>query len=644
MPKKSMSHCGKKKKNGHSKAKNRRTLATNVSPSPIKSSLPALPMETHSLELSSVGPSTSECTSQNTIAPLRPDELIEINKKVKSLVDNCFQDRSEITVNRRIIEEIASKTLEDFYSDGDKFKNVTEAKHLIEKCNAFKTNAIKLNRQAYALEKRVEDAKLVIRNMIHKKKLLNDGTMKTNPKRQVRSVGLQVCIEGPMFISKPVITCITSITSQQMGRILPPEEHCHTTRKCTVNKEVDIKKVSILSNSKVIQSHSLNSGGEKNPSEIKSKFTSKRMSEECASSRTLHIKQNPSESKSNIITRSMSKKSGNNITPPKKENLSESKSNITSRRMSTRKRNLKEAEQQNSSVNVKFIKELNEVQNVKKGRNLTKEDNEVQNVKKGRNPTKGDNEVKNVKKGRNLTKEDNEVQNVKKGRNLTKEDIKGIKNGIPIVIKQEKIENVFIKEEIISDVIEISDNKSTVETITDESSVKVKSIKKLNEIKNVKQVSNLNNVDNKGFKNGIPIVIKQEKSENVIIKKEVFGDEANEIIKISDDESTVESITDESSVKDRSIKQLKGIKNVKQVSNLTNKGFKNGNPIIKQKKSENVIIKEEVFDYAICDIIDISDDEIIEISDEELEVTITKKEDAIKVRKEVGVQVNVDIY
>ncbi|XP_066903765.1 uncharacterized protein [Halyomorpha halys] len=508
MPKKSMSHCGKKKKNGHSKAKNRRTLATNVSPSPIKSSLPALPMETHSLELSSVGPSTSECTSQNTIAPLRPDELIEINKKVKSLVDNCFQDRSEITVNRRIIEEIASKTLEDFYSDGDKFKNVTEAKHLIEKCNAFKTNAIKLNRQAYALEKRVEDAKLVIRNMIHKKKLLNDGTMKTNPKRQVRSVGLQVCIEGPMFISKPVITCITSITSQQMGRILPPEEHCHTTRKCTVNKEVDIKKVSILSNSKVIQSHSLNSGGEKNPSEIKSKFTSKRMSEECASSRTLHIKQNPSESKSNIITRSMSKKSGNNITPPKKENLSESKSNITSRRMSTRKRNLKEAEQQNSSVNV----------------------------------------------------------------------------------------------------------------------------------------NNLNNVDNKGFKNGIPIVIKQEKSENVIIKKEVFGDEANEIIKISDDESTVESITDESSVKDRSIKQLKGIKNVKQVSNLTNKGFKNGNPIIKQKKSENVIIKEEVFDYAICDIIDISDDEIIEISDEELEVTITKKEDAIKVRKEVGVQVNVDIY
>ncbi|XP_066903021.1 uncharacterized protein [Halyomorpha halys] len=433
MRKKSKSLSKKKSRNGHSKAKKSRTLAAeDVSLLPIKSSLPLVPMENQtpiksSLELSSLSPSTSQNTSQNAIALLEPDELVKINIQVKSLLDKCFQNQSEIVVNRRVFEDIVSETLANYYSEEDKFKSVTEAKHLTDKCKMLQTEQIKLNRQRYALKKQVEDAKHIIKKMIDEKNLFNRGIMRkilpSGMKRQVRSVGLQVCLVGPMFITKPVITYSTSITSQYTDSILPPEESPRTARKCTVNKEFGIKKVNEPSTSKVIQSQSLSSRIEKkkeNLSGIKSKVTIGRMSEESASNKTLPIKQNQIGSKSNIVTRRMSGESGNSKAPLKNENPSESKSNITNRRMSTRKTKVEEVEHKKpTSVKVKSIKELNEIKNVK------------------------------------------EVGN------LTKVDSKGFENGIPI-IKQEKLE-LIVKEEVIDeevyyDVVEISEDEEIIES------------------------------------------------------------------------------------------------------------------------------------------------------------------------------------
>lgn len=397
MRKKSKKYSNKKKNVASCAKKSKTFAAEGVSPLPIKPSLSVLPME-NSSEISEA-PSTSQNISPIEIPLLKPDELVEINQKVNFLIDKCFQNKSEIVVNRRVLEDIVSDTLGHFYSQEDKFKNVTEAKHLTEKCKILQTEQIKLNRQRYALKKQVEDAKHIIKKMIDEKHLFNRGIIRrilpATMKRQVRSVGLQVCLVGPMFISKPVITYSTSITSQYTESILPPEEH-RTARKRTVNKEVVVNK---SSTSKITQP---------------------------LNSRAPPQKENLSGIKSNITTRGMSEEFASSVVPIKKENSTETKSNITSRRMSTRKTKVDETEElkPNPAVKVKSIIELNK-------------------------------ELKNVKQVRELPKVDNKI----------------FENGIPGAFKQEKNEDVIIKEEVMDegvyDVVEISEDEDIEETITE---------------------------------------------------------------------------------------------------------------------------------------------------------------------------------
>lgn len=400
MRKKSKNYSTKKKNVASSAKKSRTFAAEGVSPSSMKASLSVLPLENLS-EISPEAPSTSQNTMPKTIALLKSNELIEINQKVNFLLDKCFQNKSEIVVNRRVLEDIVSDTLGHFYSQEDKFKNVTEAKYLTEKCKILQTEQIKLNRQRYALKKQVEDAKHIIKKMIDEKHLFNRGIIRrilpATMKRQVRSVGLQVCLVGPMFISKPVITYSTSITSQYTESILPPEEH-RTARKRTVNKEVVVKKVNELSTSKISQS-----------------LNNRALQKE----NLCGIKLN-----SNTI-RKISEESVSNVVPTKKANSAESKSNITNRRMSTRKTNIDEAEHSkpNSAVKVKSITELNK-------------------------------ELKNMKQDGELPKVDNKI----------------IENGISCVFKQVN-EDIIIKEEVMDegvyDVVEISEDEDTEETITE---------------------------------------------------------------------------------------------------------------------------------------------------------------------------------
>ncbi|XP_014288333.1 uncharacterized protein [Halyomorpha halys] len=188
---KSKSHSDGNKKTRYNTAKKSTTLQPVRGD--VKSPFHLWSIETHSLELSSEVASTSQNTYQNATALLEPDELLKVNKKVKSLLNNVFQNKSDIVVNRRVLEEIVSETFEHFYSEEDKFKNLTEVKHLTEKFKTLQTEQIKLNRQRRTLEDQIAFANLVIKKLYHEKCLFNYGIIKSK-KRQVRSVGLQTCI------------------------------------------------------------------------------------------------------------------------------------------------------------------------------------------------------------------------------------------------------------------------------------------------------------------------------------------------------------------------------------------------------------------------------------------------------------------
>nr|XP_024217231.1 uncharacterized protein LOC112210898 [Halyomorpha halys] len=105
-----------------------------------------------------------------------PDEKPGHSRAEKSstLHPATEDDKSEITVNRQMLEGIVSETFEQVYPEEDKFKSLAEAKLLIEKCKKLEAEQNLLNRERKVLEDRIENASLLAKQLINEKDVLCD--------------------------------------------------------------------------------------------------------------------------------------------------------------------------------------------------------------------------------------------------------------------------------------------------------------------------------------------------------------------------------------------------------------------------------------------------------------------------------------
>ncbi|CAH1399196.1 unnamed protein product [Nezara viridula] len=173
-----------------------------------------------------------------------PEELKEVMEGRKKLFSNYFEGKTEITVNRYVLEEMVMTQVIEMIS----YK--TDVGQLRQKCRILQNEQIRLNQMVTALKRQADNARLIIKKLIDEKSNSKNWTHTAIPLKVTRSVGLQVCTCGSMTVR-------SKFSEKEIKPIKP--ETVVTKNTCNISSKTDkdsnVSKVGPFDNKENISSN-----------------------------------------------------------------------------------------------------------------------------------------------------------------------------------------------------------------------------------------------------------------------------------------------------------------------------------------------------------------------------------------------------
>lgn len=162
---------------------------------------------------------------------ISPEDLKEVMEGRDKLFSNYFEGKTDITLNRYVLEEMVMTQIIEMIS----YK--TDVGQLRQKCRILQNEQIRLNQMVNALKRQADNARLIIKKLIDEKTNNKNWAQTAIPLKVTRSVGLQVCTCGSMTVrSKFIDKEIKPFKPETLATKSTSNIPCKTDKDNGVNK------------------------------------------------------------------------------------------------------------------------------------------------------------------------------------------------------------------------------------------------------------------------------------------------------------------------------------------------------------------------------------------------------------------------